>query len=111
MDPSIPRQQSSVSRALSTYNMSFWSPMFPWDASASEILSEEASEEIGQSTDSVVWGPSFWMRSASEILSEEASEDTISNPPYWYSFGQWNASTSEILNEEALETGQSADGF
>ncbi|KAF8125131.1 hypothetical protein EV363DRAFT_1176442 [Boletus edulis] len=110
MDPSIPRQQSSVSRALSTYNMSFWSPMFPWDASASEILSEEASEEIGQSTDSFRW-MGFWRASASEILSEKASEDTISNPPYWIPFGQWNASASEILNEEASETGQSADGF
>ncbi|KAF8125128.1 hypothetical protein EV363DRAFT_1176684, partial [Boletus edulis] len=54
----------------------------------------------------------LWDASASDILSEDASEDTISNAPYWLPFGQWNASASEILNEEALEeSGQSTDGF
>ncbi|KAF8423993.1 hypothetical protein L210DRAFT_3644134 [Boletus edulis BED1] len=57
------------------FNSLYWMPML-WDASASEILSEEASEESGQSTDSVWWNPGFWRIGASEILSEEASEES-----------------------------------
>ncbi|KAF8443329.1 hypothetical protein L210DRAFT_3644141 [Boletus edulis BED1] len=66
-------------------NSLYWKFGRTWGASTSEILSEEASEESGHSTDFVWWIPTDW---------------------------QWKHSASEILTEQALEeSGQSSDDF
>ncbi|KAF8125146.1 hypothetical protein EV363DRAFT_1351699 [Boletus edulis] len=68
-----------------------------WAASASGILSEEASEM----SNSVGWEV-MWKIPASEILSQEASEETVG----WEVM--WKIPASEILSQEASEeSGQS----